>query len=136
MSAAALDDCLAQLDRTAAWLRNLPLARFGHADGAVEQQARDLVNRVHACVLALCRALQPEATGGTVGGAHETRAVDCPPADALPDPVGVHALGDQLAVHSADLARCASACVAAAVALPLDELDAMSAAALNLRAGG
>lgn len=100
-----MQECLAQLDRTAQWLSSVPLARFasGLPAGSLSQslqnappetlalrdQARKLITTVHELVQQLC----------SDGGA------DCPPADSLPDRLGDHALGHQLAVHSADLGR-------------------------------
>lgn len=135
--ARALDDCLAQLDRTAVWLRRLPLARFAHDNGAVERQARDLVTQVAVCVQEICRTGrdQAERTGGHANLAGALLRADCPPADAVPDQLSVHALGDQLAVHAGDLARCGRACISAGLETPMADVDAIAAAAIRLRSG-
>ena len=133
-TAVALDECVAQLDRTAAWLRSLPLARFAHNHGAVADQARDLIAQVAACVQHLCEALQEQGAVSS-DDAHAWQAADCPPPSAVPDRLGVHALGDQLAVHAADLARCGSASASVGLTPPGDVLGSLSAAALRLRAG-
>jgi hypothetical protein len=133
--AAALEHCLAQLERTAAWLRSLPLARFGHGDGAVPQQAGALISRVAVCVQDLCRSMreQDQRGGGSTTHTQAEQHADCPPADSVPERLPVHALGDQLAVHAADLARCGRAALTLAVALPVTDLDAITEAALRLR---
>lgn len=122
--------CLAQLDRTAAWLRTLPLARFGQAGGAVERQSRMLIEQVHRCASGMCKTLATEGLGRAAA------AADCPPPGATPDTLGVHALGDQLAVHAADLNRCGRAYLSAGLSLDADELSAVATAALRLRAAG
>ena len=125
-----LGECLAQLDRTADWLRSSPMARFKQDDAAVEGQARTLIDQVHALVQAVCSGLAQGASGLAVA------SEDCPPPGAVPDVLAVHALGDQLAVHAADLRRCARACAASGEPMPTAELTALAAAALQLRSGG
>lgn len=85
--------CLRQLERTSAWLRSVPLANFARRDEALRRQARELILQVHTLVLRLS------------GGANS----DFPPADAVPDELADFALGDQLAVHTRDLARALAA---------------------------
>ena len=125
----SLAACVRQLERTAAWLRSLPLARFSHDGGAVERQARALIAQVNASVAAACAAATRTLHANARADA------DCPPAGAVPDVLAVHALGDQLAVHCADLARCGRACQSAGVALDNVELDALADSALRLRSG-
>lgn len=88
------DDCLAQLQRTADWLRSLPLARLEREDGAIADAARTLIASVNDLVAGICRAVP---------------STHCPPAGAVPDYLAPHGLGDQLAVHAQDLARCLAA---------------------------
>lgn len=135
---AALEGCLDQLHRTSAWLRTLPLARFAHDEGAVERQARGLITRVAACVQSLCQAMRDLAHRSEGNGdiARDVLHADCPPADAVPDHLAVHALGDQLAVHADDLARCGRMCLDMPGALPVGEMDAIAALALRLRSRG
>jgi len=99
----AADECLVQLQRTADWLRTLPLAKFDQHDGAITRGARSLIDMVHATVLELCG---PQDTGAAVISADKPGPEDCPPAQSHPDVLATHALGDQLAVHRSDLQRC------------------------------
>lgn len=140
-AAEALEACLAQLHRTAAWLRSLPLARFSRDDGAVESRAREVIARVAECVQAACQSMQDRAqrsasASGTGTHARAVQDADCPPADAMPDRLAAYALGDQLAAHAGDLARCGSAAMSMGMAVSRSELDAIAAAALGLRSAG
>lgn len=97
------DECFAQLQLTADWLRSLPLARFEREDGAIAAAARHLIGSVNDLVAQICRA---------VPSSH------CPPAGAAPDHLAPHGLGDQLAVHTQDLVRCLTAAKVASAHQP------------------
>lgn len=85
----AVAECFEQLDRTAVWLRSVPVRRFDRDDGALRQRTQNLIRKVHGLVLSLCLSADCE----------------CPPEDSTPDILGDHALGDQLSVHTDDLRR-------------------------------
>lgn len=107
------------------------------------RQARGLIGQVHSVVLDMCQSLAGQAgqvgqagqAGQGDGSAQAWEEADCPPSDAVPDLLGVHALGEQLAVHAGDLNRCGHTCVSAGVAISVAELNDVAAAALRLRSG-
>jgi hypothetical protein len=109
-------DCLTQLDRTSRWLRSIPLTRLTRNSGELRLAVVALINAVHQLVIQLC----------PIDG------VECPPCDSVPDTLADHALGDQLAVHTADLVRI----LPAVQSPPQRELIQISQAARAMRVSG